>query len=363
MIFDLHNEGLVFALTHGVDFFAAGAGRQSFAEQLVRGRARGLFAAIGTSPLFQGEAAFTRALEEIEQMKAALTAPRSRNPFAFHTSLAAVVAHRDDGSIPVALALEGGFPLNSNPYNVGRLAAAGVTRMTLTHFTSPGWAGSERDGESNGLLPLGEDVVRAMNDSAMIVDVAHGSTQTIVDACRVSRHPVIYSHGGLRAIAKTPRAIHARAMHAIAATGGIIGISVFPDHLRPRLPHDDSATQRFWQEARAIETGGGDAGSRFRALHHHTLTKFPIPTHLPPLALMVDHVLQAVSVVGEDHVAIGTDFDGVPFACAGIDDFTKTPALLRCLAERGLGAETIAKIAHGNVMRVITAVAGKPISP
>ena len=71
---------------------------------------------------------------------------------------------------------------------------------------------------------------------------------------------------------------------------------------------------------------------------------------------MLDHVDYMVRLVGPDHVAIGTDFDGGA-GLAGFNDAAEWPNLTLGLIERGYTDETVMKILGGNFLRVMRAVA------
>src|SRR5438128_12059193 len=78
----------------------------------------------------------------------------------------------------------------------------GVRYMTLTHRQTIDWADAATDSAKHGgLTPFGEDVVREMNRLGMLVDLSHVSDATMVDAIRVSRAPVFFSHSSARAVA------------------------------------------------------------------------------------------------------------------------------------------------------------------
>ena len=71
---------------------------------------------------------------------------------------------------------------------------------------------------------------------------------------------------------------------------------------------------------------------------------------------VVDHIDHVVKLVGVDHVAIGSDFDGIGCTPEGLDDTSKFPSLTRALLEKGYTPQMIAKIYHGNLIRVFSEV-------
>ena len=104
------------------------------------------------------------------------------------------------------LGIEGGHAIENS---LGALRAyydLGVRYMTLTHNVHTDWADAAADTpEHGGLTPFGEEVVREMNRLGMLVDLSHVSPETMDDALRVSRAPVIFSHSAARALCDVPR--------------------------------------------------------------------------------------------------------------------------------------------------------------
>jgi microsomal dipeptidase-like Zn-dependent dipeptidase len=144
-----------------------------------------------------------------------------------------------------------------------------------------------------------------MEARGVLVDLAHASPRAIDDVLGLVRRPVVVSHTGVRATCDNTRNLSDAQLRAIAATGGVVGIG-------------------FWDTA----TCGTDAGAIARA------------------------VLHAVRVAGEDHVALGSDFDGAvttPFDATGV------PLVTEALLEAGLDERTVAKVMGGNAVRLLRA--------
>jgi membrane dipeptidase len=78
---------------------------------------------------------------------------------------------------------------------------------------------------------------------------------------------------------------------------------------------------------------------------------------MPPatLAQVADHVEHVRRVAGVDHVGIGSDFDGITRVVRGLEDVSTYPALFAELSRRGWREEELAKLAGGNVLRVLRA--------
>src|SRR5262249_27858168 len=109
--------------------------------------------------------------------------------------------------------------------------ALGIRYMTLTHANTNHWADSSGDigdpkvQHHNGLTPFGKDVVREMNRLGMMVDISHVADDTFLDACEVSRAPILASHSSCRALADAGRNMTDEMIVALAKTGGVVQIN------------------------------------------------------------------------------------------------------------------------------------------
>jgi membrane dipeptidase len=89
-----------------------------------------------------------------------------------------------------------------------------------------------QDPRDAGLTSFGAEVVTAMNRVGMAIDVSHCSDRTALDTFAASRQPVLITHSNCRAIAPHPRCKSDRVIRAMAATGGVMGITVIPAFVR-----------------------------------------------------------------------------------------------------------------------------------
>jgi membrane dipeptidase len=235
--------------------------------------------------------------------------------------------------------------------------------MTLTWNNTNDWADAAKEETQGGtrhggLTEFGEEVVREMNRLGMIVDVSHVSESTFEDVMRITTAPVIASHSCAAAIAPHYRNLTDEQIRAIAANGGVIGINFYPAYL-------DSAYNRL--ENRAYETQAAVLDSLDEALKDDPVARYrrrgevvreAMGGYSVPSTAIVDHIDHIVRLVGVDHVAFGSDFDGVPDLPAGMEDVTHLPDLTRLLVERGYDEIEIRKILGENFMRVFEAVTG-----
>jgi microsomal dipeptidase-like Zn-dependent dipeptidase len=220
-------------------------------------------------------------------------------------ALEALVAARRNGEevVGAMLSLEGAQALEGDPDNIDRLYDAGFRIVGLAHLFDNDMSGSAHGKQKHGLTPAGEALVRRMQERRMIVDLAHASPQAFDEVLAMVEGPVIASHGGVRGTCDTVRNLSDDQVRGIAGTGGVIGIGVYK-----------------------YATCGKTVGDTVRAMRY------------------------VADLVGVEHVALGSDFDG---AVATVFDTTGWPLLTEALIEAGFSEKEIAAILGGNVLRVL----------
>jgi microsomal dipeptidase-like Zn-dependent dipeptidase len=201
------------------------------------------------------------------------------------------------------LSIEGLQNLEGNLANLDRLHAAGFRMAGLAHFFDNEVAGSMHGMAKGGLTPLGRQVVRAMEAKGMIVDIAHSSHAAVAEVLAMARRPVVSSHGGVQATCQVNRNLTDEEIRGVARTGGLVGIG-------------------YWDAA---------------------------VCDLRPAAIAAA-IAHVRDLVGIDHVALGSDFDGAVttgFDTAGLINVTQA------LIDRGFTDEEIARVMGGNVLRLL----------
>jgi membrane dipeptidase len=113
-----------------------------------------------------------------------------------------------------------------------------------------------------GLSRTGVESIERMNELNILIDLSHCGRQTAADAIAASKRPVSFTHTGMYALAEHPRHRTDDELKAVADTGGVIGIYIMPYLAKGKQPTADD---------------------------------------------VIAHLEHAVKVVGEDHVALGTD--------------------------------------------------------
>lgn len=254
-----------------------------------------------------------------------------------------------EGKIASFLGMEGGHAIENS---LGALRAyydLGVRYMTLTHNVTLDWADAALDSAKHGgLTPFGKEVVREMNRLGMLVDLAHVSPGTMSDALDVSEAPVIFSHSSARALTDVARNVPDSILRRVTTNGGVVMVSFVPEFVSQQVQDWSRAADAARREARARI---GDDTAAMRAATAEWLAAHPEPK--ATLAQVADHIQHVRDVAGVDHVGIGSDFDGTDEMPIGLEDVSKYPALFAELARRGWSDDDLAKLADGNILRVI----------
>lgn len=203
------------------------------------------------------------------------------------------------------LGVEGAHPLEGELANLDRLEAAGYRLIGLQHFFDNELGGSLHGTGNHGLTEFGRQVVEQVVARNMVLDIAHSSPQVARDVLAMTDIPIVVSHTGLHSMCEVKRNYPDALMRDIAATGGVIGIG-------------------YWADATCDDSPDG-------------------------IARMIR---AAINVVGEDHVSLGSDFDGsVPTAM----DTSELAALTDALLRAGVSDAQIRKVMGENMIRVLRA--------
>ncbi len=203
------------------------------------------------------------------------------------------------------LGIEGTHALEQGLDDFELFYRQGVRLMGLTHFVDSSFAGSAHSAAKGGLTQLGRELVKRMTDRGVLIDLAHTSERTIEDVLEIVSIPVMVSHTGVRGTLDNNRNLSDAQIRAIAANGGVMGIG-------------------FWDEA------VGEPSTR----------------------AIVKAIRYVVDLVGDEHVSLGSDWDGTvttPIDASGMARLTEE------LVCAGFTDETITKILGLNALRVIRA--------
>ncbi len=223
-----------------------------------------------------------------------------------------IVRNKRQGKKSILTAIENGLALEGSLDNLRHFAERGIVYMTLCHNGDNDICDSARGKNTHGgLSAFGQEVIGEMNRLGIIIDMSHADEKSFYDALALSTQPIVCSHSSARTLCDHPRNLTDEQMRALAAKGGVMQITLYPGFLKK----------------------DGEA------------------TVLDAIA----HLEHAISVMGTDHVGIGTDFDG-DGGVRGLADASEVINFTRMLLARRYSEQDIRKIWGGNFMRIMEQV-------
>ncbi|WP_353329062.1 membrane dipeptidase [Phaeobacter sp. NW0010-22] len=224
------------------------------------------------------------------------------------SDLEEVLEARANGSkiIGGLLGIEGAHPLEGKLENMDALEQAGHRVIGLQHFFDNALGGSLHGQSNTGLTDFGRAVVAEVSQRGMVLDLAHSSPQVAWDTLEITDMPLIVSHTGLHSNCPVKRNFKDDLMKAIASTGGVIGIG-------------------YWAEVSCNDFAPDGIAKMIKA---------------------------SIDVLGEDHVSLGSDYDG---SVQTKFDTSELAALTSALLDAGVTEPQIRKVMGENMVRVLRA--------
>ena len=216
------------------------------------------------------------------------------------------------GKKSIMLGIENGHALEGSLDNLRHFAQRGIVYMTLCHNGDNDICDSARGEHThNGVSAFGREVISEMNRLGIMVDLSHAGEKSFYDALELSKTPIVCSHSSCRALCDHPRNLTDDQMRALAQKGGVMQVTLYHGFL--------------------VKDGEATLEDAMRHLEH------------------------AISVMGIDHVGLGTDFDGD----GGIRGLASSAELLnytRELLKKKYSEADIQKLWGGNFLRVMKEV-------
>lgn len=357
---DLHTDILLRIIDHGIDIGNPPEWPSVTIPSMTAGNVKNqVFAVWVNSFGLQGLDATRRALQMMDIYE------QQREKYADKLATARTVAEAEEivasGRIAVWLWLEGGAPIADDLAILRTFHRMGVRGMTLTWSNNLLWAGSSTDKDNNqmGLTDFGREVVREMNRIGMVIDISHVSEATFFETLELTTDPVIASHSGCRALADHPRNLTDDQLRALAKNGGVVGIVALPDFLSVEWSKAWEETEaRLKDEVEAIKVKyeGNTRAPGYREERRRLLQSNLPEESKVTVETYVDHVMHAVKVMGVEHVALGSDFDGMWAFPEGLEKASEWQTVAQALRGRGLDEADVRAIMHDNALRVFRQV-------
>ena len=301
---------------------------------------------------------FAYAMRQMDSLDAVI----KRNPAKIEkiTTVNQLQQTKKQKKIAAMFGIEGGHQIENDLAKLDTLFNRGARYMTLTWNNSTSWASSAAN-ETNpnftspkGLNDFGKQLVRHMNNLGMMVDVSHVGEQTFWDVINTSSKPIIASHSSVYNLLPHRRNLKDDQIKAIAKNGGVIQINFYPLFLDSKAEGNLDkflATHKTEFEA-MMKSGMTDwiAGGVLCIKYGAEVQAFR-----PPLSVLIDHIEYVIKLVGVDYVGLGSDFDGIEFTPAELNDVSSYPLITKALQQRGYNKKDITKILGGNLLRVLKA--------
>lgn len=257
---------------------------------------------------------------------------------------------RREGKIACLLGMEGGHAIENSLSLLRIFRQLGVRYMTLTHGDTLDWADSATDEPKHGgLTPFGEEVVLEMNRLGMLVDISHVSPDTMKDALRVTKAPVIASHSSARAVADHPRNVPDDVLKLVAANDGVVMVNFYSGFVVPEA----TGVMTEWIGVRRKMKADFPDDREFEAASAKWWKEHPLPAGT--IHNVIDHIDHVAKVAGIDHVGLGSDYDGIETVPKQLEDVSTYPLITQALIDRGYSDDDVRKVLSGNIMRVLRA--------
>lgn len=237
------------------------------------------------------------------------------------------------GILSAILALEDGRSVNSEFDKLIAYRNLGIRMLTLTWYQENCFGSPSSDVNSimsSGLSQFGRESVALMNELGIIIDVSHLSDGGFWDLIELSEKPIIASHSNCRELVPHFRNLSDEMIRALSEKGGVMGLNF---------------CHFFLADVRETGSIGGSVVNEILFQHKKTNWYSRVKD-------MVRHVHHAYDIGGENVLAIGTDFDGIPTENLEIDSPLKMELLFTALRESGLPGSAIDKMMFKNALRV-----------
>ena len=348
LVVDGHNDVIISSILRGKDIGQRLTTGHTDLPRLQEGGVDVQLFAVYSNDLRWKSGAFKHANDQIDALEKVI----AENPtkIALATSTSAVDSVQRLGKIAAVIGIESGNMIESSITNLEALYNRGARYLTLTWNYNLPWAtaaaveDSKPKRQQKGLSKQGVAIIKRMNELGMMADLSHGSKKLFYDVIKASTKPILVSHSNAAALMPHSRNLDDKQLAALKKNRGVIGVNFYSGFLDPGF---EGRVKSLYAAHSGISDSKESVSKQYSLLPKEL--KYQADA---PLSVLIDHIDYLVSKVGIDHVAIGSDYDGIESAPQGLEDVSKLPLLTQALFERGYSQDDIAKIMGLNFMRI-----------
>lgn len=264
------------------------------------------------------------------------------------------------GKLVAMIGIENGYVIGKDLSLLEKYHGLGARYITLAHNGHNDIADScnpredlgDVEEEHGGISEFGKEVIAEMNQLGILVDISHVSKNAMLQAAELSVAPIIASHSGAKALADVSRNMDDEQLRALAANGGVMQTVALRGFVKADSPGKTQAINDAMAEFGISSRGemrslGEEDAAALRTRLMDISAEFPVT-----VGDFVDHIDHGVEVMGLDHVAISSDFDGGG-GVDGWDDASETFNVTLELVKRGYTEDQIAQLWSGNTLRIL----------
>lgn len=262
----------------------------------------------------------------------------------------------EEGRLVACIGIENGYPMGEDLEKIDEFYQFGARYMSIAHnrHSQLGDSHTPEEPLHGGLSELGVKAIAEMNRLGIMVDVSHSSKATMMQALEASAAPVIASHSGARAVCDHTRNLDDEQLLALKENGGVVQCVALSSYVKESS--ERNAAIAALREELGLPRWGRpkeptpDFDAKLAEFEERMVgldEKYPRAN----VRDFVDHIDHVVELIGLEHVAISSDFDGG----GGIDgwnDASETFNVTLELVKRGYTEEQIGQIWSGNTLRV-----------
>ena len=309
---DLHNDYLEERVHHPQHRLYANPKHHTDLGRLKEGGVNVQFFVIWTRPE-EHEDHFSRAMELIDMLEADVA--ECNGEIVFARTYNDIISAINKKKIAAVLSLEGGQLIGNSVDNIDAFYKRGMRYLTLAWNYGTDWCGGAKDDDTKGLTSFGKEVIDRLVKLNIMIDVSHVNRKSLQDILDYTDVTLIATHSGAYHVCNHNRNLCDEHILEIARRGGVIGSVFYPYFLN----NTDTAT----------------------------------------IADVINHINYIRNLTGSvDHIAIGSDFDGIDITPQGLENVSKFPNLVKALYQEGYSADEVSKIVGANALRVFKKICG-----